>query len=97
LKGCSAPSKQTNTYSSARPTANAKSRRRSVKRRRALTKSCKREVFIYDGLDLVGTVRIAADGKLTAYDPRGRRLGLFPTFQAASAAFDKPSARGAAG
>jgi hypothetical protein len=87
-KDCSASSKQTTIYSSARPTANAKSSRRTTKRGRASAKTCRREVAIYDGQNLVGTVKIADIGKATAYDANGKRLGVFATLEAASAALD---------
>jgi hypothetical protein len=79
----------TKIKSTQRPT---KRRSRSkVIARTSPSRSQRREVAIYDGMDLIGTVKIAADGKSVAYDPCGKRLGSFPTFQAASAAFDKPS------
>jgi hypothetical protein len=72
-------------------------RRRSAKRGRAPTKLCKREVSIYDGVNLLGTIKIAADGKSTAYNAHGKRLGLFSSFHAASAAFNKSPVSGGVG
>jgi len=46
----------------------------------------KRELAIYDGQICLGTIKVADDGKSTVYDPRGKRIGLFPSFDAASAA-----------
>jgi hypothetical protein len=43
--------------------------RRSAKRKRAPT--CRREVAVYDGQDLLGIVKIA--GHATAYNPDGKR------------------------
>ena len=90
-------------FSSPSRTKNKSSARLTKRRARpkAITATARlrrrRELAIYDGVNLVGIVKVAADGKSTAYDARGKRLGLFPTFQAASAAFDKPSAPGVAG
>jgi hypothetical protein len=81
--------------SSQRPT---KRRSRSkVIARPSPSRSRQREVAVYDGQNLVGTVKVASDGKAVAYDARGKRLGSFPTFQAASAAFEKPSTARVAG
>lgn len=46
----------------------------------------RRELSIYDGQDCIGTIKVADDGKATAFDQRGKRLGSFPSFEAASAA-----------
>lgn len=88
------PSSTTKIKSSQRPT---KRRARSKVVARKSPSRQRREVAIYDGLVLLGTVKIDTAGKSTAYDARGKRLGLFPTLQAASAAFDKPPAHGAGG
>jgi hypothetical protein len=66
--------------------------RRPTKSQRGATKPCRREVSLYDGVDWIGTIKIAADDKSVAYDTRGKRLGAFPNFEAASAAFPKPKA-----
>ena len=66
--------------------------RRSTKSRRAPTRPSRRELALYDGMDWIGTIKIAADDKSVAYDTRGKRLGSFPNFEAASAAFPKPKA-----
>jgi len=42
-----------------------------------------RELAVYDGQALVGTVKVAGDGKSVAFDPRGKRIGSFPSFNAA--------------
>jgi hypothetical protein len=47
-----------------------------------------RELSLYDGQDLIGTIKVAVGGKAIAFDPRGKRLGSFPSLKAASAAFD---------
>ncbi|MGO9399738.1 MAG: hypothetical protein ACLP19_18125 [Xanthobacteraceae bacterium] len=46
-----------------------------------------RELFLYDGQDLIGTIKVADDGTARAFDARGKRLGKFPSLEAASAAF----------
>ena len=83
--GLTSPS-TTKTRLSQRPTKN-----------RPNSKATRREVSVYDGVNLLGTIKIAADGKSTAYNPRGKPLGSYPTFQAASAAFDNPPAPRSAG
>jgi hypothetical protein len=92
------------THSQPSSTTKITSSRRSTKRRsrskvvaRKSPSRQRREAAIYDGLVLLGIVKIADDGESIAYDARGKRLGLFPTLQAASAAFDKPPAHGAGG
>jgi hypothetical protein len=47
-----------------------------------------RELSLYDGQELIGTIKVADDGKAVAFDWRGKRLGSFPSLKAASAAFD---------
>jgi hypothetical protein len=64
--------------------------RRSTKR--AASNRCQRELALYDGTHLLGTIKVAANGKSVAYDTRGKRLGSFSNFEAASAAFPKPKA-----
>jgi hypothetical protein len=67
--------------------------RRSTKSQRGATKPCTREVSLYDGVQWIGNIKIAADGKSVAYDTRGKRLGSFVNFEAAwAAAFPKPKA-----
>jgi hypothetical protein len=46
-----------------------------------------RELAVYDGQECLGTIKVGA-GKAIAFDPRGKRLGSFPSLKAASAAFD---------
>ena len=85
---------------SASTTKNRSSRPPTKRRRRGRTatrptlKSQRRELFVYDGTDLVGVMRIAPDGKSTALNAHGKRLGAFPSQQAASAALNKLSAGG---
>ena len=47
-----------------------------------------RELSLYDGQDLIGTIKVAVGGKVIAFDSRGKRLGSFTSLKAASAAFD---------
>jgi hypothetical protein len=47
-----------------------------------------REFSLYDGQNFIGTIKLAADGTTEAFDLRGKRLGTFPSFRAATAAFD---------
>jgi hypothetical protein len=47
-----------------------------------------RQLSIYDGQDLIGTIKVAMDGTARAFDPRGKRLGSFPSLKAATASFD---------
>ena len=64
-------------------------RTRPAKRKRAPT--CRREVAVYDGQDLLGIVKIA--GHAIAYNPDGKRVGIFASLEAATAALDKSRAR----
>jgi hypothetical protein len=64
-------------------------RTRPAKRKRAPT--CRREVAVYDGQDFLGIVKIA--GHATAYNPDGKRIGVFRSQEAAIAALDKPRVR----
>jgi hypothetical protein len=48
----------------------------------------RREVAVYDGTNLIGTVKIADDGRSTAYDALGKRVGSFGSLKAASDALD---------
>jgi hypothetical protein len=48
-----------------------------------------RELAVYDGQALVGTVKVAGDGTSVAFDPRGKRIGSFPSFNAASDALSR--------
>jgi hypothetical protein len=45
-----------------------------------------REVAVYDGRDCLGKIAIAANKKARAFDSRGKSLGTFENFEAASAA-----------
>jgi hypothetical protein len=54
------------------------------KRRRAQTMARRREVAVYDGTNLIGTVKIADDGRSTAHDLLGKRVGSFGSLKAAS-------------
>lgn len=45
-----------------------------------------RELSLYDGQEWLGTIKVADDGTVRAFDPRGKRLGSFPSLKAASAA-----------
>jgi hypothetical protein len=54
-----------------------------------------REFSIYDGRECLGRIAVAANGKARAFDSRGKSLGTFESFEAASAALWK-SARKAA-
>jgi hypothetical protein len=46
----------------------------------------KRELAIYDGQICLGIIKVSEDGKSTAYDPHGKRIGKFPSCKAATAA-----------
>jgi hypothetical protein len=63
------------------------------KRRRAPTKSCARELFVYNGQNLLGVIKIAGAGKATAYNPDGKQLGTFASQHAAIAALGRPAVR----
>jgi hypothetical protein len=45
-----------------------------------------RELSLYDGQECLGIIKVAEDGTARAFDPRGKRLGSFPSLKAASAA-----------
>ena len=47
-----------------------------------------RELSVYDGQEFVGTVKVSDDGKARAFDRDGKRIGSFPSFEAASAALN---------
>jgi hypothetical protein len=47
-----------------------------------------RELSVYDGQACLGRIKINDDGKAVAFDKRGKRLGRFPSVEAASAAFN---------
>lgn len=47
-----------------------------------------RELAVYDGQECLGTIKVADDGTARAFDAHGKRLGSFPSLQAASAALD---------
>jgi hypothetical protein len=53
-----------------------------------MTNSRKRELAVYDGSECMGTIKVAEDVKAVAFDKRGKRLGRFPSVEAASAAFN---------
>lgn len=46
-----------------------------------------RDLSLYDGQELVGTIKVAEDGTATAYHPCGKRLGQYPTVKQATTAF----------
>jgi hypothetical protein len=50
-----------------------------------------RELCIYDGQECIGTIKVAEDGTARAFDAHGKRLGSFPSLQAASAALEPPA------
>ncbi len=52
----------------------------------------RRELALYDGTHLLGTIKVAADGRSVAYSAGGKKLGSFPTFEAVTAAFPKSAA-----
>jgi hypothetical protein len=70
-------------------------RRRRLSKRKPMPNS-RRELFIYAGTDLIGVVKITSNGssKVTtaiAYDPDGKRVGIFTSLQAASdALYSRP-------
>jgi hypothetical protein len=68
--------------------------RRSVKKRRT-PKPVTREVALYDGQTLVAVIRVGGDGNCIAFDGDDKRLGSYPTFQAATNALN--AARGGRG
>jgi hypothetical protein len=96
LKGLSAPSKQTNKCTKASSPSTKRRRPQRSTTRRSSPRAGRREVAVYDGTTLVGTIKIAADGTSTAYSARGKRLGLFSSFLMASAAFNEPTESGGA-
>jgi hypothetical protein len=51
-----------------------------------------RWLFVYDGQLLIGTIKVAGDGVVRAFDPAGRCLGDFSSVKAASAAISTPDA-----
>jgi hypothetical protein len=76
--------KATPLYANAAKLAIPKRRSRRKAKRKAAKKSYAREVALYDGQNLVAVIRIGADGKCIVFDARGKRLGSYPTFRAAS-------------
>lgn len=66
--------------------------RRSTKSRRGATKPSRRELALYDGTNFVGVVKVGTAGAYVAYNPRGKRVGVFPSLQAASASLPRPVA-----
>jgi hypothetical protein len=60
-----------------------------------MRKSAARELSVYDGRVSIGTIKVAEDGTAVAFNPNGKRLGQFPSLNAAYAAFDKSGERGA--
>jgi hypothetical protein len=85
---------------SASTTKNQSGRPPTKRRRRAKTSARtalspgRRELSVYDGTNLVGIIKIAPDGKSAALNAFGKRLGVFPSQQAASAALNKLAAGG---
>jgi hypothetical protein len=63
-------------------------RRGRKKNHRTKTTAVDREFSLYDGQNFIGTIKLAADGTTEAFDLRGKRLGTFPSFRAATTAFD---------
>jgi hypothetical protein len=57
-------------------------------------KSPARALSLYDGQVHVGTIKVAEDGTAVALNPKGKRLGHFPSLTAAYTAFDKSGERG---
>jgi hypothetical protein len=57
------------------------------RRGRRAKPTCRREVAVYDGQDFLGSVKIADN--VTAYDPDGKRVGVFVSLEAATAGLDK--------
>jgi hypothetical protein len=47
---------------------------------------------IYDGQTCLGSIRVGVRGDAVAYSVDGKRIGSFPSEQAALAAFNKASA-----
>lgn len=45
-----------------------------------------RMLYIYDGQNLLATLKVADDGAVRAFNPAGKYLGEFPSPKAASAA-----------
>jgi hypothetical protein len=53
-----------------------------------------RELAVYDGRECIGKIAIAANKKARAFDSRGKSLGTFENFEAASAALRTFCAKG---
>jgi hypothetical protein len=92
LEDCNAENAAPSYVNAAKVAAPKRRSRRKAKRKRPSTKSCAREVALYDGQLFVAMIRIGADGKSIAFDVRGKRLGSDPTFQAASDALSSGGA-----
>jgi hypothetical protein len=56
---------------------------------RPKTSRCARDLSLYDDQECIGRIKVAGDGKATAFDVHGR-LGSFPTEKAALAALNSP-------
>ena len=67
--------------------------RRSTKRAPTSSKPCRREFALYDGMNLIGVIKVAADGAAAAYTAPGKKLGSFPAYEAAYDAFNKSPRR----
>jgi hypothetical protein len=63
------------------------------RRKRNAPKPSPRELAIYNGRDLVGTVTIIATDEVKAYDANGKCVGAFPSLEAASDALDRSVVR----
>lgn len=67
--------------------------RRFKRKKRAPAKSCAREVFVYNGQNLLGVIKIAGAGKATAYNPDGKQLDAFGSQHDAMVALDEAAVR----
>jgi hypothetical protein len=94
LKNSSAPSTPNKCIKSLGPSTTKARRSQRATTRRSSPRAARREVAVYDGVDLLGTIMIAADGKSTAYTAGGKRLGIFTSLQLAFTAFNKSSVSG---
>lgn len=74
--------------SAASITTKRSSPRRS-RRSRTTKRTPPRNLALYSGTTLLGIIKVAGDGRATAFSADGRRIGIFPSFEAATAAFNK--------
>jgi hypothetical protein len=81
------------TKKSARRSTSKPASRRFKRKKRAPAKSCARELFVYNGQDLLGVIKIAGAGKATAYNPDGKQLGAFGSQHDAMVALDEAAVR----